>query len=257
MKPPEPNEDSQSLEEKTERCQQLIGYRFRDPSLVASALTHASVASSRTCSNERMEFLGDAILGMVVCEQIFRAYPEYLEGELTKIKSVVVSRRVCAKLSKKLGLEACLHVGRGMMRHGMPRSLLSDVFEAIVAAVYLDGGMEAAREFILSHVEPEIRMAAEGQSGGNFKSLLQQMAQGDLKGTPVYRLVGESGPDHSKYFEVAAEISGKRFTSAWGRNKKEAEQRAAGNALAEMRGEEPPFASNRFVSQTKEAHDND
>lgn len=257
MKNSEVTDDPSSLEEKTERCQQLIGYRFRDPSLVASALTHASVASSRTHSNERMEFLGDAILGVVVCEHIFRAYPEYLEGELTKIKSVVVSRRVCAKISKKLGLERCLHVGRGMMRHGMPRSLLSDVFEAIVAAVFLDGGMESAREFILAHIEPEIRMAAEGQSGGNYKSLLQQMAQGDMKGTPVYRLVGESGPDHSKYFEVAAEISGRRFASAWGRNKKEAEQRAAGNALAQIRGEEPPFVSNRFVGQAKDSHDND
>ena len=247
MKSPELPDELLSLEEKTERCQQLIGYRFQDPSLIVSALTHASVASSRAHSNERMEFLGDSILGMVVCEQIFRSYPEYLEGDLTKIKSVVVSRRVCAKISKKLGLEKCLIVGRGMMRHGMPRSLLSDVFEAIVAAVFLDGGLDVARKFILSHIEPEIRLAAEGQSGGNYKSLLQQMAQGDLRGTPVYRVVGESGPDHSKYFEVAAEISGRRFTSAWGRNKKEAEQRAAGNALSELRGEEPPYASNSFV----------
>jgi ribonuclease III len=257
MKISETPEDGLSVEEKIERCQQLIGYRFQDPSLVCSALTHASVASSRTHSNERMEFLGDSILGMVVCEQIFRSYPEYLEGDLTKIKSVVVSRRVCAKISKSLDLEQCLIVGRGMMRHGMPRSLLSDVFEAIVAAVFLDGGMDVARSFILSHIEPEIRLAAEGQSGGNYKSLLQQMAQGDLRGTPIYRLVGESGPDHSKYFEVAAEISGRRFTSAWGRNKKEAEQRAAGNALSELRGEEPPYASNSFVGISPRVTDSD
>jgi ribonuclease-3 len=144
-----------------------------------------------------------------------------------------------------------------MMRHGMPRSLLSDVFEALIAAVYLDGGMKAAREFILNHMESEIRLAAEGQSSGNHKSLLQQMAQGEMKGTPVYRLLGESGPDHSKYFEIAAEISGRRFSPAWGRNKKEAEQRAAGNAIAELRGEEPPFVSNRFPEQSKESHEND
>ena len=257
MKSPELPDELLSLEEKTDRCQQLIGYRFQDPSLIVSALTHASVASSRAHSNERMEFLGDSILGMVVCEQIFRSYPEYLEGDLTKIKSVVVSRRVCAKISKKLGLEKCLIVGRGMMRHGMPRSLLSDVFEAIVAAVFLDGGLDVARQFILSHIEPEIRLAAEGQSGGNYKSLLQQMAQGDLRGTPVYRVVGESGPDHSKYFEVAAEISGRRFTSAWGRNKKEAEQRAAGNALSELRGEEPPYASNSFLGINDRVADNE
>jgi len=257
MKSPELPDELLSLEEKTERCQQLIGYRFQDPSLIVSALTHASVASSRAHSNERMEFLGDSILGMVVCEQIFRSYPEYLEGDLTKIKSVVVSRRVCAKISKKRGLEKCLIVGRGMMRHGMPRSLLSDVFEAIVAAVFLDGGLDVARKFILSHIEPEIRLAAEGQSGGNYKSLLQQMAQGDLRGTPVYRVVGESGPDHSKYFEVAAEISGRRFTSAWGRNKKEAEQRAAGNALSELRGEEPPYASNSFLGINDRVSENE
>jgi ribonuclease-3 len=257
MKSPELPDELLSLEEKTERCQQLIGYRFQDPSLIVSALTHASVASSRAHSNERMEFLGDSILGMVVCEQIFRSYPEYLEGDLTKINSVVVSRRVCAKISKKLGLEKCLIVGRGMMRHGMPRSLLSDVFEAIVAAVFLDGGLDVARKFILSHIEPEIRLAAEGQSGGNYKSLLQQMAQGDLRGTPVSRVVGESGPDHSKYFEVAAEISGRRFTSAWGRNKKEAEQRAAGNALSELRGEEPPYASNSFLGINDRVSENE
>jgi ribonuclease-3 len=257
MKNSEPANDSPSLDEKTELCQQLIGYRFQDPSYIASALTHASVAASRRHSNERMEFLGDAILGMVVCEKIFQTYPEYLEGDLTKIKSVVVSRRVCAKISKKLGIESCLHVGRGMMRHGMPRSLLSDVFEALIAAVYLDGGMQAAREFILNHMDSEIRLAAEGQSSGNHKSLLQQMAQGEMKGTPVYRLLGESGPDHSKYFEIAAEISGRKFSPAWGRNKKEAEQRAAGNAIAELRGEEPPFVSNRFLGQSKESHEND
>ncbi len=221
------------------------------------ALTHASVATSRARSNERMEFLGDAILGMVVCEQIFRVYPEYLEGEMTKIKSVVVSRRVCAKISKKLGLEHCLLVGRGMMRLGMPRSLLSDVFEAIVAAVYLDGGMETVRKFILAHIEPEIRLAVEGHGGGNYKSLLQQLAQRDLKGTPVYRLIGESGPDHSKYFEVCAEVSGRRFTSAWGRNKKEAEQRAAGNAMSELRGEEAPYATNVFAGHSQKSHETD
>lgn len=243
---PTPDEEL-SIDEKVERCQQIIGYRFNDSSLLLSALTHASVASSRAQSNERMEFLGDAILGMVVCERLFKSYPEYLEGELTKIKSVVVSRRVCAKISRQLGLESCLIVGRGMMRLGMPRSLLSDVFEAIVAAIFLDGGDEASRQFILTHLEPEIRLAADGHGSGNFKSLLQQMAQRDLKGTPVYRLVDESGPDHSKHFQVAAEISGKRFTPAWGRNKKEAEQRAAGNALSELRGEEAPYSSDSII----------
>jgi ribonuclease-3 len=236
-------DDTLSVDEKVERCQQIIGYRFRDPSLLLSALTHSSVATTRTQSNERMEFLGDSILGVVVCERLFRSYPEYLEGELTKIKSVVVSRRVCAKISRQLDLDSCLIVGRGMLRTGMPRSLLSDVFEAIVAAIFLDGGYETATRFILEHMEPEIRLAADGHGGGNFKSLLQQLAQRDLKGTPVYRLVDECGPDHSKHFQIVAEITGKRFAPAWGRNKKEAEQRAAGNALSQLRGEEAPYTS--------------
>ena len=228
---------------KLERCQKIIGYEFRDISILLSALTHSSVASTRTQSNERMEFLGDSILGMIVCENLFRKYPEYLEGELTKIKSIVVSRRVCAKISRQLALDECLIVGRGMLKSAMPRSLMSDVFEAIVAAIYLDGGIEMASRFIMEHLEPEIRLAADGHHGGNYKSSLQQVAQRELKGTPVYRLVNEFGPDHSKQFCVAAEIAGKRYTPAWGRNKKEAEQRAAGNALAELRGEDPPYTS--------------
>jgi ribonuclease-3 len=238
-----PPDDSRSVEEKVEHCQTIVQYRFQDPSILLSALTHSSVASARTLSNERMEFLGDAILGMVVCERLFRAYPDYLEGELTKIKSVVVSRRVCAKISRSLGLDTCLIVGRGMLRTGMPRSLLSDVFEAIIAAIYLDGGHDAAARFILEHMDPEIRLAAEGHGGGNYKSQLQQLAQRDLKGTPVYRLINESGPDHSKHFQIVAEITGRRFAPAWGRNKKEAEQRAAGNALCQLRGEEAPYTS--------------
>jgi len=227
-------------------AESALGYTFTNPEHLERALTHASLVDARTDSNERMEFLGDAILGMVVCEEVFRSYPDYLEGDLTKIKSVVVSRRVCAKISKALGLEECLIVGRGMLKHGMPRSLLSDVFEAIVAAVFLDGGLDEARTFILRYLETEIRSAADGHSVGNYKSLLQQLVQGSSKGAPAYRLVGESGPDHSKYFEVAAEINGKRFTSAWGRSKKDAEQRAAANALAELRGEEAPFPNTNF-----------
>lgn len=238
-----PPDDTLSVEEKVEHCQTIIGYRFGDPTILLSALTHSSVASTRTESNERMEFLGDSILGMVVCERLFRSYPEYLEGELTKIKSVVVSRRVCAKISRQLGLDSCLIVGRGMLRTGMPRSLLSDVFESIVAAIFLDGGVEKVGKFILDHMEPEIRLAADGHSGGNYKSLLQQLAQKDMKGTPVYRMVDECGPDHSKHFQIAAEITGRRFAPAWGRNKKEAEQRAAGNALSQLRGEEAPYTT--------------
>lgn len=230
-----------TAEEKLELCQNKIGYRFQDLALLRSALTHASGAAKRLESNERLEFLGDSILGLIVCEFLFRDYPNYLEGELTKIKSIVVSRRVCAKVSRNLGLEECLIVGKGMQGGGVPRSLLSDVFESIVAAVYLDAGLDRTREWILTCMAAEIQSAVNGYTGGNYKSMLQHHSQRELGCSPIYVMVSESGPDHSKSFQMVACVNGRRFTPAWGRNKKDAEQRAAGNAIAELRGDPPPY----------------
>ncbi len=221
--------------EKLEACQQRIAYRFRSMSLLQAALTHASGADHRLASNERLEFLGDAILGAIVCELLFHQYPDYLEGDLTKIKSVVVSRQSCAKISSSLGLHEFLIVGRGMAANReVPPSLLADVFEALLAAVYLDGGDSQARRFIHRYVGPEIEAAAAGELGGNYKSQLQQLAQREFGNTPVYQLLDEKGPDHAKCFKVCAVVGGQRFPGAWGRNKKEAEQRAARHALAEL-----------------------
>jgi len=230
--------------EKLERCQRRIGYEFSDLSMLLAALTHASGAEHRLASNERLEFLGDAILGAVVCELLYRQYPEYLEGDLTKVKSVVVSRQTCAKISEALGLHECLILGKGMAQYaGVPPSLMADVFESLVAAIYLDGGMEASRRFVLQYIAPEIEMAAAGELGGNYKSLLQQVSQREFGGTPTYQLLDEKGPDHAKCFKVAAHVGSRSFQGAWGRNKKEAEQRAACNALSELNNEPPPFPS--------------
>ena len=137
------------LKEKMQICQERLGYQFSDSSLLASALTHASGAGHRLESNERMEFLGDAILGMVVCDHLYQAYPQYLEGDLTKIKSVVVSRTTCARISRGMNLQDCLMVGKGMQNTGkLPKSLLADVLESLVAAIYLDGGYVHAAAFI-------------------------------------------------------------------------------------------------------------
>src|SRR5262245_56012842 len=163
-----------------ERCQEAIDYRFRQPELLRGALTHASGANTRLASNERMEFLGDAVLGLVTCEQLYQRFPDYQEGDLTKIKSVVVSRRTCARFSKELKLGEFLFLGRGMNLRdasAVPASMLADVYESLVAAIYLDGGLEAARAFILEHLGPEIEQVAGCTAGGNFKSLLQQVAQ--------------------------------------------------------------------------------
>jgi len=232
---------AQELEEKQQRCEQLIGYVFANRELLLSALTHASGAQHRLSSNERLEFLGDAVLGFVVCERLFREFPDYLEGDLTKVKSVVVSRETCARVSARIGLEECLILGKGMSSNAvLPASLMADVFESLVAAIYLDGGLEPARHFVLDQIRNEIDLAALTGGSGNFKSNLQQLAQRDFGSPPTYQLLDEKGPDHAKCFKVAAQISGRRFTPAWGRNKKDAEQRAASNALAELREFDPP-----------------
>jgi ribonuclease-3 len=230
--------------EVLEECQKTIGYQFRQPELLRSALTHASGANTRLASNERMEFLGDSVLGLVACEQLYLRFPDYQEGDLTKIKSVVVSRRTCARISKILSLGEYLFLGKGMNhipQAAVPSSLLADVYESLVAAIYLDGGLEAARTFILRHLGPEIEEVAEGAHGGNFKSLLQQIAQREFNATPQYLLLDEKGPDHSKCFKIAAVIGRHTYAGAWGRNKKEAEQRAAMNALAQVNGDPVPF----------------
>lgn len=225
-----------------EDCQTAIEYRFRQPELLRAALTHTSGANTRAASNERMEFLGDAILGMVCCEQLFLDYPEYQEGDMTKVKSVVVSRRTCAHISKQLRLGEFLFMGKGMEhREEVPSNLLADVFEALVAAIYLDGGMEQVKPFILRYLGPVIEHVAAAAHGGNFKSLLQQVAQREFGDTPRYHLLDEQGPDHNKCFKVSAEVGQQHYPAAWGRNKKEAELKAAMNALAHIEGEPVPY----------------
>src|SRR5437016_25868 len=228
--------------EVLDECQDAIGYRFQNPQLLRAALTHTSGANTRLASNERMEFLGDSVLGLVCCEQLYHRFPDYQEGDLTKIKSVVVSRRTCARISRLLNLGDYLFLGRGMHAHtSVPPGMLADVYESLVAAIYLDGGLEVAKQFILQYLGPEIEQVAEGAHGGNFKSLLQQVAQREFNATPQYVLLDEKGPDHSKCFKIAAMIGRHTYAGAWGRNKKEAEQRAAMNALAQVNGDPIPF----------------
>lgn len=239
----ESSQDSH-LDRQLARCQERIEYHFREPGLLREALTHASGANHRLSSNERLEFLGDAILGAIVCELLYHQYPQYLEGDLTKVKSVVVSRQTCAKVSEGLGMQEFLILGKGLTTHpGVPSSLLADVFESLVAAIYLDGGYEEARRFVARHLAPEIVSTVDGELGGNYKSLLQQIAQRQYGTTPTYELLDEKGPDHSKCFKIAAQVGASRYEPAWGRNKKEAEQRAAGNALSQLDGRSPPYPS--------------
>ena len=231
-----------SREQLIEECQAALNYVFVNQTLLIAALTHASSADSRIVSNERLEFLGDAVLGIVICDHIFRMYPERLEGDLTKIKSVVVSRRACARIAKILNLDKFLILGRGMATQAsLPVSVVSAALESLIAAIYLDGGLDEARKFILTNAQEEIDRAAGDYHGENHKSILQQLSQRDFGAIPVYEMVDESGPDHSKSFKVSAVIGDRKFRPAWGRNKKEAQQRAALNALNQIHGLEIPF----------------
>jgi len=228
-----------------EDCQEAIGYRFRKPELLKAALTHTSGANTRLGSNERLEFLGDSVLGLVCCEQLYLRFPEYQEGDLTKVKSVIVSRKTCAQFSLELGLGDFLFLGKGMTSAaGVPSNLLADVYESMVAAIFLDGGWDEAKRFVLSHIEPEVERVAEQAITSNSKSQLQQVSQREYGDTPRYFVLDEQGPDHDKCFKVAAEVGDHRFPPAWGRNKKEAELKAALNALAEIEGNPIPYPSN-------------
>ena len=218
-----------------EKLEKRIGYTFTDKGLLLSALTHASGAEHRLASNERLEFLGDAILGAVVCEMLYRQYPDYSEGDLTKIKSIVVSRQTCTKISQVLGMQEFLILGKGMTTHPtIPPSLLANVFESLVAAIYLDGSLEAAKVFILTYVGAEIELAAGGESGYNYKSLLRQMAQREHGATPTYQLLDEKGPEHKRIFKIGVLFNNKMLGIGIAPSKKEAEEEAAKKAFENL-----------------------
>jgi ribonuclease-3 len=225
-----------------QECQEVIGYQFRHPELLRAALTHTSGANTRAASNERLEFLGDSVLGLVTCELLFLRFPDFQEGEMTKIKSAVVSRSTCAKFSRELELGDFLFLGRGM-RSGaeLPANILADVFESLVAAIYIDGGMEAVKPIITRYLLPEIDSVVRDAANNNYKSLLQQVSQREFGETPRYQVLDEQGPDHSRSFKVAVMIDNHIYPAAWGRNKKVAESLAAQNALAAINGQPIPF----------------
>ena len=217
------------------QIEQIIGYEFSDKDLLVKAFTHSSAVDNRLMSNERLEFLGDSILAVVICQALFENFTSYLEGDLTKIKSKLVSRETCAQISGQLGLQKFLKVGKGMVSNrALSGSLAAGVLETIIAAIHIDGGFEAARDFILRIYGPLIEQSDAEHSQGNFKSLLQQYSQEHYTATPSYVLLDEKGPDHNKCFELEVVIEDRHFPSAWGSNKKEAEQKAAYNALVEL-----------------------
>lgn len=234
-------------------CEESLQYEFRDRDLLEQCLTHSSVASTRLASNERLEFLGDAVLGLIVCELLYRLFPEQAEGEMTRLKSMLVSRHTCARITNRMGLENHLSVGKGITSSGrMPSSIKAAVLESLIAGVYLDGGMDAARSVVERLIEPEVERVTHRDHVTNHKSLLQQIAQRQSGATPVYRVLDEKGPDHSKCFEVAAVIGSESYPSAWGPNKKAAEQNAAQNALRELQASDEQAPVDRAEEQREE-----
>ncbi len=220
-----------------EKFQRRIKYHFRDIKLLRQSLTHKSCVNpddkKRLFSNERLEFLGDAILNCLVTENIYKQYPEYSEGQLSKIKSLLVSRKILGEIAKSLGLGSFLIMGHSEKKAGGQKrlSIVSNAFEAVLGAIFLDGGIDRARKFLELFLFDGIEKFINDEDNINFKSNILEMSQGDGFGIPSYPLLSEEGPDHAKKFKVGIEIGGVRLGEGVGSNKKEAQQNAAYNAL--------------------------
>jgi len=222
--------------------QQALGYRFRDRGLLEHAMTHTSRAnedvSGGVRDNESMEFLGDALLGFVIADMLFRDFPEFDEGEKSKTKASLVSTTALARQAERLGLGDHLLLGRGEEKTGGRRkqALLADGYEALIAAIYLDGGIEPARAFIMREFSPQLdEVHRHGVSAQDYKSTLQEWLQSRDLPLPEYRLAGSLGPDHRKLFEIDVMVRGERVASGSGPSKKEAEQDAARATLDKLR----------------------
>jgi ribonuclease-3 len=225
-----------------EPLERTIGYRFRDRGLLEHALTHSSRvhedASGGVIDNESLEFLGDSVLGFVIADMLFREFPRHSEGQKSKLKASIVSASSLGRLAERIGLGDHLILGRGEEKTGgrRKRALIADCYEALIAAIYLDGGIEAARSFIerqfASLIEEAKRTGAHAAFTEDYKSALQEWLQSHDRGLPVYRLVAEIGPAHKRQFAVEVLVGGEPLARAEGRSKKEAAQAAAKAALA-------------------------
>jgi ribonuclease-3 len=213
-----------------------INYKFRNSLLLAEALTHPSLAyeSQRPhFDNQRMEFLGDAVLQLIVTEELFRMFPDFTEGRLTKLRSRVVSRRALARFAMAIQLGDYVLLGKGEEATGGRRRLstLADAFESLIGAVYLDSGQEKAKELVLRLFETEIGSMVSSPEEMNPKGQLQESLQAIHPQAPDYRIISESGPDHRRVFQAEVSWRGKVLATGKGKSKKEAEARAASEAL--------------------------
>ena len=215
-----------------------IGYRFRNITLLQNALAHSSYANERwhnsLMSNERLEFLGDSILGMLVADHLYRNFPDRPEGELTRMRADMVCERALAQIAQRIGLGEHLLLGKGEEQSGgrSRDSILADAVESVIAACYLDGGMDAAKQFVQKFVLEQMSIASVNNK--DYKTALQERVQQKRNQVLAYALVGESGPDHDKHFEVELTLNGEVIGRGVGSSKKRAEQDAARVALENM-----------------------
>jgi len=219
--------------------QQRISHQFRDQELLERALTHKSYANENRvlAHNERLEFLGDAVLGLVISEYLMKACPDSSEGDLSRLRAAVVSEPALAAIARKIGLGSYLLLGKGEEQTGGrdKDSLLANCLEALIASIYLDAGNTAVEAFVIRFFEETIKKACASRSTLDYKTELQELCQERLKQLPEYRIVSETGPDHQKQFEVELSVKRQVYGRGVGKSKKEAEQRAAKEALKKMR----------------------
>ncbi len=214
-----------------------IGYTFKKRQLAENAMAHSSYANERHCkSNERLEFLGDSVLSLIVSENLYNAHAEDSEGDLSKIRASLVCEHGLFELAKKIELPQYIHLGVGEEKCGGRNrpSLVSDAFEALLAAIFLDSDFETAKKWLLSVMREELISVSEGFKYGDYKTMLQEHTQKGGKGKVTYALIKESGPDHDKSFICSVSVDGTVIADGEGKTKKEAEQRAAQNALKKL-----------------------
>jgi ribonuclease III len=229
------------LRDEFDEIETRIGYRFKDRGLLEHAMTHKSRAaedvSGGVFDNESLEFLGDAVLGLVVADALFRQYPSYDEGQKSKIKASIVSTQALARQAENIQLGDHLILGRGEEKTGgrFKQALLADAYEALIAAIYLDGGIDAAETFLRRELKAAIDAGASRNFvGQDYKSALQERVQALGRPLPEYRIAGEAGPDHRKVFSIEVVVGGEVLGAASGKAKKEAEQEAARIALERL-----------------------
>lgn len=222
------------------KAERLIGHKFNDSSLLKTALTHSSYANeNHTRDNERLEFLGDSVLSIIISEYIFRRMQNVDEGDLTKFRATLVCEQSLAAVAEKISLNELVFLGRGEERTGgrQRQSIISDAFEAVLAAIYLDSDFETARKWVLGLMTDRIEKVLKGELYSDYKTTLQEIVQKDGRGAVSYMTVEETGKEHNKRFTVRVVINGEPRQSGVGHSKKEAEQAAAKAAIMELRNE--------------------